>query len=67
MFADKDVDVSVEELKKVYDLLKKKQSGELSDDELESIAGGMGAIGGIIIAVTVFVAFETGSYFYTKC
>lgn len=54
-----DVDISAADLRKGVELLKKKNSGELSDEELESVAGGCEFIffmsmivGGMVVAGT---------------
>lgn len=53
--AAKDLVVSVEELKKCRELLIKKQAGELSDDELEEVSGGLGffALSWITIGLSI--------------
>jgi len=51
----KDVDLSPEELRKIYSLAKKKAAGELTDEELENVAGGLG-IGAVIGIVSVLSA-----------
>lgn len=52
------VEVSVEELKKAVDLANKKAQGELTDEDLEEIAGG-GIAGGVLVIATtsIFVGF----------
>lgn len=56
MFADKDVDVSVDELKKVVELFKKKHDGSLSDEDLEQVAGGLGFFGAWLISAGISAA-----------
>lgn len=52
------VEVSADELKKAVALARKKAQGELTDEDLEEIAGGGVAGGIVIIAVTsIFVGF----------
>ncbi len=41
VLADNDVEISVEEILKIRELLIKKENGELSDEELEEVAGGL--------------------------
>lgn len=45
--ADKDVDMSIDELKKAFQLVQLRQNGNLSDEELEAVAGGI--IGCLIV------------------
>ena len=55
-FAIKEIDLSLEEAKEVISTIKKfskSKSGELSDDDLEGIAGGMSS--GTKAAITVLV------------
>jgi len=49
--AKHDIDISAEELRKIYSLVKKKEAGELSDEELENVAGGFWPwlAGGLVI------------------
>ena len=75
MLAEKDIEVSVEELVKLRDLLIKKAqqaegSEELNDDELEDVAGGMGPvvatviglflIGSLVVGLVKGIAEESG-------
>lgn len=39
--ADKDIDMSIDELKQTFNLIQKKVDGELSDQDLEDVAGGL--------------------------
>ena len=50
---EKDIDLSVEDIKKIAELVQKKDNGELSEDELEEVAGGtdVGAIAAVVGAV----------------
>ena len=59
--AEKDIDLSVEDIKKIAELLQKKADGELSDDELESVAGG-----GICLGIAVVVYATFGAAFYVN-
>jgi len=54
--AKHDIDVSAEELRKIYSLAKKKEAGELSDEELESISGGHPLVWIAVAVVTFFTA-----------
>lgn len=49
--AEDGVDVSPEELKKVVNLTMKMADGELSDEELENVAGGIGVLAGTLLAI----------------
>ncbi len=40
VLVDNDIEISVEDILKIKELLTKKESGELSDEELEQVAGG---------------------------
>lgn len=42
-----DVNLSLEDLKKIYALTKKMKSSELTDAELEEVAGGFGILDGL--------------------
>ncbi len=41
VLADNDVEISVEEILKIRELLIKKENGELSDEDLEEVSGGL--------------------------
>ena len=53
--AEKDIDLSIDEIKKVAELLQKKAEGELSDANLENVAGGS------ITGLVVFMGICTGA------
>ena len=57
MLADKDIDISVEEIVKLGKVLAKKQdqtSEELGDEDLEDVSGGV--VGAILIGMLAFSA-----------
>ena len=47
--AEKDIDLSIDEIKAAAKLLEKRANGELADEDLETVAGGMGLIAGLAI------------------
>ena len=52
--SEKDIDLSVDEIKKIAELLQKKANGELTDEDLENVAGGsisLGIVIGIYVAI----------------
>lgn len=66
--ADNGVELSVEDIKKLVELIKKKQAGELSDAELESVAGGLfGVEDAIVVLVGIAVVGTTGAGIAKKC
>ena len=48
---EKGIDLSVEEIKNIVNKAKAAEEGELSDDELENVAGGIEVLFGIVITV----------------
>ena len=48
---EKGIDLSVEEIKTIVNKAKAAEEGELSDDELENVSGGIDVVFGIIITV----------------
>jgi len=61
----KDIDLSPDELRKIGQLIKKKESGELTDEELEEVAGGF--VGWLVAAGIVGAALSgAGLYYGTK-
>ena len=67
MLEDKDIEVSIAEIVKLRELLEKKAKNpdaELSDEDLEDIAGGCGAVliaGLMIVGVWAFVGLTAGA------
>lgn len=58
--AKEDVDLSPEELKKIGTVLKKKESGELTDEELEEVAGGFAWVFGLLGVLTAGLVGKIG-------
>lgn len=55
MLAEKDIDLSVEEIKKLVELMEKHPDGQLTEEELESISGGVTPVvfGGLAIIISI--------------
>lgn len=62
--AEDGVEVSADELRKCLDLARKKESGELSDEELEQAAGGFDLLMGVLAAGVV--SLLGGIYIHEK-
>ena len=59
--AEKGIDLSIDEIKAVAELLEKRANGELTDEDLENVAGGLGAITALVIYGVSMAAFIAGS------
>jgi len=62
--AKHEIDISAEELRKIYSLAKKKEAGELSDEELENVAGGF--YGLLALGAAIAFGFDAG-YAQSRC
>ena len=54
--AEKDIDLSVDDIKKIAKLIQKKADGELSDEDLESVAGGSVTVAVVLFTGTALIA-----------
>ena len=66
MLAEKEIDLSIEEINKLQELLLKQSSGEvdeeeLSEDALEDVAGGSLVVLGALIIATLGLGLVAGS------
>ncbi len=66
-FAEKDVDLSIAEIQKVYELLSEHAGEELTEEDLEQVAGGEIISALIITGLILFgaAAGGSGAYFGT--
>lgn len=58
----KDIDLSPEEIHKIGSLLRKKANGELSDEELEQVSGGIELLGWIIGSLIACAVIAGGMF-----